>query len=324
MPAYNRSALITRALDSIANQDHHPQAVIVVDDASDDDTVECVMQWRARTGLNVVIERLETNQGAAAARNRGIELANTRYVAFLDTDDEHLPETLGKLVRALDATAGAVAAFGDATKITPDHRLPNAMFQQRVNIGVISEFIGSDQLPIYRLLDPKSTFLRASLIPTCASCFSRSAALAIGGMPTQYRTGEDWMFWLKLSEHGSFVFYREDLAVVHRHAENLTHPSLGVETSSQKLIGYAALLDGTSGLSMTDSQKHEIKTLIAERATLLRYQASLMGLATYVRSLRLASKYTGKSFIGQAIGDPRSLSRAVISSAIRRPQLAPD
>jgi hypothetical protein len=48
------------------------------------------------------MERLARHSGAAAARNRGKEPAATTYIAFLDTDDEHLPNTLGKLVRDLD------------------------------------------------------------------------------------------------------------------------------------------------------------------------------------------------------------------------------
>jgi glycosyltransferase involved in cell wall biosynthesis len=119
MPSFNRSALVTQALDSVRNQTARPFEILVVDDASTDDTVQRVEAWRDQTGFPVRIERLAKNGGVASARNRAMQLATTRYIAFLDSDDEHLPETLAKLVGALEETPGAVVSFADATKVLP-------------------------------------------------------------------------------------------------------------------------------------------------------------------------------------------------------------
>lgn len=117
MPAYNRSKLIRRALDSVRTQSHWPREVIVVDDASTDDTVEQVLAWSREFGVPTRVERLARNGGPAVARNRGIELAATRYVCFLDSDDEQTTHTLEKLVAALEANPSAAAAFADATRV---------------------------------------------------------------------------------------------------------------------------------------------------------------------------------------------------------------
>lgn len=110
MPSYNRFALITRALESVRNQTVLPHEILVVDDASVDDTVAQVEAWRDRTRFPVPIERLRKNGGVAASRNRAMELATTRYISFLDSDDEYLPDTLSLLVGPLEESPAAVAA----------------------------------------------------------------------------------------------------------------------------------------------------------------------------------------------------------------------
>lgn len=320
MPAFNRSGLIVRALESIRNQTRHPRELIVVDDASTDDTVDQVQAWSQRSGFPVTIERMSQNGGPAAARNRGITRASTSLIAFLDSDDEHLPHTLEKLVSALEQHPAAVVSFGDATKVTPTRSLPNAMFQQRINIAETLEPTGTDAATWW-LLDAKSTLLGASLIPTCSACFRRAEALAIGGMPTFYRAGEDWLFWLKLSEHGRFVCILEDLSVVHRHEGNLTHPGSAADASRQKVIGFLALLDGSAGITLTRDQRAHVDILLRQRKTALRYQASRLGLRDYFRQMRGIPGCSNAGFVRDVLLDPKSLLRAMFASW--RPLAAP-
>jgi glycosyltransferase involved in cell wall biosynthesis len=317
MPAYNRSALITRSLDSILHP-RRPREIIVVDDASADDTAEQARLWGERRGFPVTVERLAKNGGAAAARNRGMALAGSRYVAFLDSDDEHLPGTLERLVGALDEHPEAVLAFGDATKITPTQTITGAMFRRKVDLDRVADAADA-QLGTYRLRDAKSTLLRASLVPTSASCFRRTDALAVGGMPTAFRTGEDWLFWLRLSERGAFVLVPDDLALHYRHAENLTHPNSAANTSREKLLGYLSLLDGSAGIAIDRAQRASIEAMVRERAALLRYQASRLGLRGYLRHMMGIPGYSKGAALGSTLADPKSMLRALASSFTRLP-----
>jgi glycosyltransferase involved in cell wall biosynthesis len=88
VPTYNRAHLIARALKSVANQCLPQDEVIVVDDASTDDTERVVSDFPG-----VRYERI-THGGAGKARNTGVSLARHSLVAFLDSDDELLPGTL--------------------------------------------------------------------------------------------------------------------------------------------------------------------------------------------------------------------------------------
>lgn len=290
-----------------------PRRLIVVDDASTDDTVEQVYAWSERTAFPVTVERMAVNGGPAVARNRGIELSTTAFVAFLDSDDEHLPGTLEKLVHALEQHPDAVVAFGDATKVLTTSTIPNAMFVRRIDINETVEPTAPGA-STWWLRDAKSTMLKASMIPTCSSCFRRADALAIGGMPTAYRAGEDWLFWLKLSERGRFICYLEDLSVVHRHANNLTHASAAADTSRQKVTGFLALLDGSAGITLTSAQRGRVESMLQDRIRMMRYQASRLGLSAYFQYMRGIPDYTTARVLLDAIRYPKTMLRAALGS----------
>jgi len=99
VPTYNRAHLIQRSLESVLGQTHQDLEVLVVDDASTDDTEEVV---RAFKDSRVHYLRHDSNRGPSASRNSGIRASRGRYVAFLDSDDEWVPE---KLERQLSAFA---------------------------------------------------------------------------------------------------------------------------------------------------------------------------------------------------------------------------
>lgn len=100
IPTYNRADLIRRSVDSALRQTHAEVEVIVVDDASTDDT-RAVLAGMTDPRLRVV--RHDHNEGQSRARNRGVREAKGRYVAFLDSDDEWLP---AKIERQLARFAG--------------------------------------------------------------------------------------------------------------------------------------------------------------------------------------------------------------------------
>src|SRR5262245_4900548 len=89
VPFYNRRGTILDTLASIEAQTVRPSRVVLVDDGSTDDGWQLVQQWFARVEgyFQCRLERQE-NSGAAAARNRGLQLTGPlEYVAFLDSDD---------------------------------------------------------------------------------------------------------------------------------------------------------------------------------------------------------------------------------------------
>jgi glycosyltransferase involved in cell wall biosynthesis len=284
--AYNRSKLITRALESVRNQVRTAKEIIVVDDASTDDTAAVASAWGTHHTFPVRVVKLAKNGGPAVARNTGIELARTAYIAFLDSDDEHVPTTLAKLVSALEKCPGAVLSFADATVVSPSEVEEHGLLAPHFDLERDAIQLQESDPVLYRFSDAKSKLLHGSLIPTSATCFKREAALRAGGMPESVRASEDWLFWIRLSQQGHFTFQLADLARHHRHETNLTRPSDTEFIARQSIKARLQLLHGEKGIALTREQRNIVEQLITEYLRIWRYNLSMLGIGAYIHGLQ--------------------------------------
>lgn len=98
IPVHNRQAAIERSLNSVVRQSFPPLEIIIVNDGSSDNTLG-VCEKILAPGLRII--SLDRQYGAQKARNVGIRAATGNWIAFLDSDDEWLPNQLEKLVARL-------------------------------------------------------------------------------------------------------------------------------------------------------------------------------------------------------------------------------
>jgi glycosyltransferase involved in cell wall biosynthesis len=120
LPTYNRSATIRRAIDSALAQTYRSLEIIVVDDGSTDDTKRA-LQGYGESGLIRYI--WQSHRNASAVRNRGIRESRGTYIAFLDSDDEWLPEKLAKQVATLQGAAATTGlVYCDMLRVGPSGR----------------------------------------------------------------------------------------------------------------------------------------------------------------------------------------------------------
>ncbi len=315
VPAHNRSKLITRALDSVRCQSRTAKEIIVVDDASTDDTAEIASAWGKHYAFPVQVVKLLENSGPAIARNRGIELARTAYIAFLDSDDEHVPITLGRLAATLEAFPDAVLSFSDARVVANGEIQEHGLLAPHLDLDRDAIQLHGDNPVLYRFLNAKSKLLRGSIIPTSATCFRRDAALRAGGMPENLRSGEDWLFWLRLSEQGDFIFQLDDLAIHHRHDTNLTHPGQAEFTTRQTIKARLQLLMGKETILLTDGQRDKVEKQLMENLSCWRYQLSLLGIKAYLNGLKqFSADYPAPLIKPHPLSDLKSLARAAYYS----------
>ncbi|MEX2617721.1 MAG: glycosyltransferase family A protein [Alphaproteobacteria bacterium] len=99
IPTFDRAHILPRAIDSVLEQSFGDFELLVIDDASHDETKDVVAQY---SDPRLQYIKLEKNGGVAAARNSGIRRARGDYIAFLDSDDEWLSEKLALQVGLLD------------------------------------------------------------------------------------------------------------------------------------------------------------------------------------------------------------------------------
>lgn len=96
IPVYNRKDYIERAVESILEQTYKNIEVIIIDDGSEDGTIEILKKIEMKS--NKIKVFLQKHKGANAARNLGMEKSKGRFLAFQDSDDEWLPDKLEKQI----------------------------------------------------------------------------------------------------------------------------------------------------------------------------------------------------------------------------------
>ena len=98
IPTYNRAHLIEKAVKSLLNQTFNDFEIIIVDDASSDNTEDVVKKINA-TCISYI--KNQTNQERCITRNIGINASKGKYICFLDSDDYHLPHHLESLYKLI-------------------------------------------------------------------------------------------------------------------------------------------------------------------------------------------------------------------------------
>ncbi len=199
VPAYNAAQTIGRALESIAAQTLRPAEVIVVDDGSVDATADAAAAMQAALGETRLRVIRQENKGAGAARNRAVHEASQPYLAFLDADDEWLPEKLARSMQVLQ-DGGYLLVAHDYLDVTPDGD---------VHVDCRRRF---KEMP-----DPYTTLYLKGYIPSISVVTHRDAVIAAGGFDETLRNAQDFDLWLKLlAEPGTrFTLFGEPLARYH-------------------------------------------------------------------------------------------------------------
>jgi glycosyltransferase involved in cell wall biosynthesis len=160
IPTHERPQLLVRAIES-AHSAGTEVEVIVVDDASSDETAEVC---RNRNDINYV--RVDRNQGVAGARNIGILMSTGKYVAFLDDDDLRLPGSLDIQIEALEANPEAGFVCGAMIMADQDYQPDGDVVHPRHSGGdVFWELLELDfpVMPLCTVIR-KECFLRAGML----------------------------------------------------------------------------------------------------------------------------------------------------------------
>jgi len=118
MPTHNRAALLTRAIRSVQHQTYPHLEIIIVDDASADNTREVIESLH---DSRIRYIRHETNRGGSAARNTGIRAATGQYIAFLDDDDAWEPDKTAEQLAILAQYDAVFCTSDEPGSGLPEH-----------------------------------------------------------------------------------------------------------------------------------------------------------------------------------------------------------
>ena len=194
IPTFNRAGMIGRCLDSVRAQTFRDLEIVVVDDGSTDDTRAVVGRYQ---GVRYVWQE---NQERSAARNRGLAASRGRFVAFLDSDDEWLPEKLARQVAYLERYPAA--------------GMVHAACQRKCGEEVRTFFPAESHEPRPLFWD---ILRRRCLIAMPTPLIRRDALDAVGGFWTALNCAEDLELWLRIAYRYPIGCIGEPLAVYHVH-----------------------------------------------------------------------------------------------------------
>jgi len=199
IPLYNKRDCITRAIRSIERQTWQPKEIVVVDDGSTDDSAAIV----ASLGIEKLRLVRKKNGGVSSARNTGVQEACSTWVAFLDADDEWMPEFLSTMKRMHER-------FPDREVYASAYYLGNHAGDKRK--------IGLHGIPFSEaegILENYFDVAAMSAPPLCSSvvCIRRDALIEIGGFPLDIKSGEDLLTWARLASRKPPAYSTEPLAV---------------------------------------------------------------------------------------------------------------
>ncbi|CAH6796935.1 putative teichuronic acid biosynthesis glycosyltransferase TuaG [Vibrio chagasii] len=185
-PSYNSMPYILKTYQSILNQTYENWEWVVTDDCSSDGTFEALLDLSVKDSRVKVFSNQE-NSGAAVSRNRSISESTGDFLAFIDSDDEWLPNKLETQIKFMESN-NINFSFTAYELIDKDGR----------KLGQSVDTVASNTISYEDMLRKKSTI-------GCSTVMLRRSAFDDLAMPL-LRTGQDYALWLKLLKTGHAAY----------------------------------------------------------------------------------------------------------------------
>jgi len=221
IPTFNRAPLLPRAIDSIRAQTFTDWEIILVDDGSTDDTAQLAQRYAGQLGDRFQYIH-QSNAGSSAARNRGLDAARGQFVAFLDSDDEFLPQKLERQLELFDRCPQLGLVYCDSSFITLQGVRRASVFDTKAP--------QARRVP-YRQIAPNlclctDTFMTHLLtdyfVSTISGLVRREILADQIRFPVGYAYAEEWMFYLRVARVAPAGFVNEPLCLHHFTAGSLS------------------------------------------------------------------------------------------------------
>lgn len=193
IPAYNAERYIERVLDAVFRQTLTPTEIIVIDDGSQDTTLELAKKWEKAGKIRVISQK---NSGAAAATNKGIQNASGDLICLIDSDAIIEPDWIEKILKEFDDPEVATSA-GSILTLNKDNLWAKVM-------GYDLE---------YRYWRIKSKYVNH--VSTCAVIYRREVFTQMGLFNTTLKYGYDKDMSYRIRKAGHKIVLQKDAKVLH-------------------------------------------------------------------------------------------------------------
>jgi glycosyltransferase involved in cell wall biosynthesis len=197
VPVYNGAQTVGETVECLLRQSYAPHQIIVVDDGSTDATLEVLKRY-----TNQIIIISKKNGGPASARNCGIRLADSRYIAFTDSDCIPKQNWLAELLKGFDNSAAA----GVGGKV------------YGADTGLVCEYID-----VIGSLNPIIKAGEIHSFATANVCFRRDVLFEVGLFDERFKKpgGEDTELCIRIRAFGYKFRVAEEAIVLHHHRQTV-------------------------------------------------------------------------------------------------------
>lgn len=188
--SYNKGPYLAEAIESALRQDYEAQEILVIDDASTDNTRQVAESY----GSQLRYFRLQANRGQSYAKNMGIQMAGGEFIAFLDGDDRWRPGKLRRQVPILVKKPEISVVYSRSIAFAQKQGRtvfrtgrPRALYQGKI----------LDQLLVHNFVSFSSCVVR------------RRALVEVGLFDESLRVAEDYDLWLRIAQKYPFEYVDE-------------------------------------------------------------------------------------------------------------------
>ena len=221
IPNYNHAPYLPQRIESVLAQTYQSFELIILDDCSTDDSRTIISNYATQD------ERIQTifntvNSGSPFAQwNKGVALANGRYVWIAESDDYADPRLLETLVARLEQHPGVGVAYCQSWVVNAQGEIIDNM--RRWTDTLDTEHWKQDYLNNGRTENQHFLFHKPTIPNTSAVVFRKEYYAAAGGADEHLVMCGDWLHWIKMLEHTDIYFVAEPLNYFRRHEATTRH-----------------------------------------------------------------------------------------------------
>lgn len=214
IPVYNGASFIIKALASVECQTTQPEKVIIINDGSTDNTTEVVNKYTENSKLKIRLISKE-NGGLSSARNRGIRESTSDWLAFLDADDEWLPNKLEEQIKVQIYTKleNPALIYCDYSIIDQTSKIKYRNYKSPID-KKMSGMVFNKLLERNRITASGSGAL-----------IKKEVFNKVGLFDENLKFGEDWDMWLRISEFYNIDYSPKTLVLIRKNVGNMTSDS---------------------------------------------------------------------------------------------------
>ncbi|MBB6610332.1 glycosyltransferase [Pontibacter sp. Tf4] len=214
VPNYNGASFITETLESIKAQEYSNLEVIIVDDASTDNSVQLVEEWIVKNKVeNFRIIQNNVNKGPCQACDTFFRYCNGVFFQYVGSDDILKADKITKQLNFLNTLGDDYAfVYSDTNLIDETGKVIGESYLEKINYT--RDLMPSGDIFI--------ELMRFNFIQSCTPLIRTSAARAVGGFNTKFWL-EDYDLWLRLARKYKVGYLPEVLASYRRHSNSITN-----------------------------------------------------------------------------------------------------